>query len=204
MHTIVYLIRHGEVENPSKMFYGRAIDVPLSNAGIQQSRRLGRALQCAGLAVIYSSPLTRTMTTSSIISTELGGVPIIPSDKLLEVNSTGFVGKPISYLIQLGDYYTNVPEGKSIESIDSIIQRMRSVLSEIRKKYPGKSVGIVSHGDTLAFLKADLYNPHKPHPSIALLRKKYRLNKGDAWKITVDESGDIIEDELISEKRTSA
>ena len=38
--TIVHLVRHGEVENPAGLLYGRLPDYHLSDVGIQMAERV--------------------------------------------------------------------------------------------------------------------------------------------------------------------
>lgn len=49
MRTEVYLIRHGEVENPKKIIYGRTVDVSLNEAGFKQLEDLGKSLKSEGV-----------------------------------------------------------------------------------------------------------------------------------------------------------
>src|SRR5438270_10820981 len=67
--TLVYLIRHGLTEwNVQKPFQGH-LDVPLSQEGLEQSRRLASWLACQPVrfTAIYSSVLFRALQTAEAI-----------------------------------------------------------------------------------------------------------------------------------------
>ncbi len=67
-----FLLRHGETEwNAQNRFCGRS-DVPLSDAGREQARRLGDRLKSVPLDVLYTSPLRRAFETARLISDAIG------------------------------------------------------------------------------------------------------------------------------------
>lgn len=64
----VFLVRHGEVEWPDRLYLGQ-LDLPLSEKGIRQAGELGKRLALAGCAFdhVYTSPLTRCVKTAQAI-----------------------------------------------------------------------------------------------------------------------------------------
>ena len=70
--TIVHLVRHGEVENPQRILYGRLPDYHLSAAGKEMSEKAARALSTRDITYIVSSPLERAQETAAPIATTTG------------------------------------------------------------------------------------------------------------------------------------
>ena len=67
----IYLIRHGSVENPKGVEYGRLPGFPLSERGIREAGQTAGFLAGRGIEVIYHSPLERCVQTASTISSAL-------------------------------------------------------------------------------------------------------------------------------------
>ncbi|MEE9281148.1 MAG: histidine phosphatase family protein [Myxococcota bacterium] len=76
MTQTLYLVRHGETEwNRERRYQGRC-DSPLTSAGREQARRVGRALReliaDAGEYALVASPLGRARKTAGIVCEALG------------------------------------------------------------------------------------------------------------------------------------
>lgn len=69
MKTEVFLIRHGEVDNPKNIAYGSLVDVPLTLKGMEQIRALGNEFKKEGIVpdAIYSSFHTRGIHSAEIL-----------------------------------------------------------------------------------------------------------------------------------------
>ena len=81
----LYLIRHGEsLGNVGGIVTGQS-DVPLSERGREQARRVGEALADRPLSALYVSPLSRALDTARPVS-EATGATIRPVDDLRELN----------------------------------------------------------------------------------------------------------------------
>ncbi|MFO7753772.1 MAG: alpha-ribazole phosphatase [Desulfobacteraceae bacterium] len=64
----IYLVRHGEIQGAGiKRFIG-STDVPLSDKGVEQGRRLRKYLSRISFDRVYSSDMRRTLTFAVIIS----------------------------------------------------------------------------------------------------------------------------------------
>lgn len=81
--TVVHLVRHGEVANPTKILYGRLPGFPLSDRGRAMARRVAETLADLDVAFVASSPLQRAQETAAPIAAALGQVVRI-DDRLLE------------------------------------------------------------------------------------------------------------------------
>ena len=66
--TTIYLLRHGDYENPLNIFHGRLPGFPLSTLGLEQARRLGESIADLPITAVYASPLTRTYQTAQAIA----------------------------------------------------------------------------------------------------------------------------------------
>ena len=94
MNTIVYLIRHGEVEyqynkHGEKMIYGPRTH--LSKQGIKQIEKLSEILSKDKneIAFLYSSPFRRTRETAKILSNKLNIKKIIIEKELSDIYTKG-------------------------------------------------------------------------------------------------------------------
>ncbi|MBM7855072.1 putative phosphoglycerate mutase [Desulfohalotomaculum tongense] len=65
---LIYLVRHGEVDTIGKKRFIGQIDLPLSDKGISQAKRLQQELSCAQISGIYCSDLQRAVKTAEIIA----------------------------------------------------------------------------------------------------------------------------------------
>jgi broad specificity phosphatase PhoE len=88
--TVVHLLRHGEVFNPSKVLYGRLPGYRLSEAGEEMARSAAGWFTgvAADPAVTYlvASPLERAQQTAAPIAEALG-LPVATDDRLIEAAS---------------------------------------------------------------------------------------------------------------------
>jgi broad specificity phosphatase PhoE len=81
--AIVHLVRHGEVDNPNGVLYGRIPGYHLSEAGRLMAKAAADFLAGRDVVVIRSSPLERAQETAEPIAAEFG-LPIEVDDRLIE------------------------------------------------------------------------------------------------------------------------
>lgn len=172
MKTYIYLVRHGEVKNPEQIFYGRLPFFSLNKRGKIQTEKLSNYFKKIDIAAIYSSPLLRSRQTARSILKYHPKLKIHFSKFLLEWKNPLWEGRKYADRDHiLSDIYINTPTKlkiKGAESMKDIEERMTKILKKILKKYKGKKVVIVSHGDpiriaTLHFKGEPLDNLHN-HP----------------------------------------
>lgn len=65
MNTLI-LIRHGETQSNRKGIFRGRLDIPLSEAGIEQARQLRQHIQHLEVDAVFSSPLKRALETATI------------------------------------------------------------------------------------------------------------------------------------------
>lgn len=203
LQTTVLLIRHGDVENPQGIIYGRLVNVPLSAPGTAQIQALATKLKEDGVKpdCIYTSPLLRTKQTATIVAKEFGTIPIYYDERLLEVDSQGFAGKKIAALNAIGGdmyAYTKTHPEVPTETPEMQADRMVEAITAIRNAQKGKTIFVVSHGDPIAFARFRLLHPQSALPSIVDLHKQEEfLYRGDCLQVVFDEQGNIVNQKII-------
>ena len=68
MSSTVHVMRHGEVENPQKILYGRQPGWRLSSRGQEMAEVLGRWSKSIDLGALHVSPLQRAQETAAPIA----------------------------------------------------------------------------------------------------------------------------------------
>jgi broad specificity phosphatase PhoE len=81
--AVVHLVRHGEVDNPQGILYGRIPGFQLSEAGRLMAKAAADFLAGRDITVLKSSPLERALQTAEPIAAELGLQTQI-DDRLIE------------------------------------------------------------------------------------------------------------------------
>jgi len=81
--AVVHLVRHGEVDNPGRVLYGRLPGFHLSEAGRLMAKTAADFLAGRDIVVVRSSPLERAVETAEPIAAEFG-LPILTDDRLVE------------------------------------------------------------------------------------------------------------------------
>lgn len=85
-HTVVHLLRHGEVHNPDGVLYGRLPDYRLSDRGRRMAERIAEHLAPAKLAHVVSSPLERAQETAEPIAAR-HDLEITIDERLIEASN---------------------------------------------------------------------------------------------------------------------
>lgn len=164
MNTKIYLVRHGEAENPEKVNYGRLPGFGLSRLGIEQAEKLKKIFSGKKVSAIYSSPLLRTKQTATIIAN--GKLKVSYSKNLLEVDFGKLEGKPLAHTLnqrKTASSASNFPK----ESYLAVQKRMVGEIFRIAKRNPGKNILVLSHADPI--LTARLFFENKPLANIEKL-----------------------------------
>lgn len=89
--TVVHLVRHGEVHNPTGVLYGRLPGFRLSDAGERMAVVAADALAGRDVRVVVSSPLERARQTAEPIAARFG-LPVDIDERLIESDNV-FEGK---------------------------------------------------------------------------------------------------------------
>jgi len=149
VETTIYLMRHGQVHNPTNVLYGRRPGFALSEAGIQQAHAAGKCLADHTVSAIYSSPMERARQTAEIVASYHSAVDPRVDRRLIEV-ATPYEGRPIAELAAMGwDLYTGNQPPHEIPQM--VLDRVLDFFDYAREAHRGESIIAVGHGDVLVF-----------------------------------------------------
>jgi len=84
--TRVHLVRHGEVENPQGVLYGRLPGYGLSDRGRRMAERLAEHFSRADVTHLVASPLQRAQETIAPLAQTLD-LPVHTDERVLEADS---------------------------------------------------------------------------------------------------------------------
>lgn len=153
MTTQIYFVRHGEVRNPKKIWYGRLPFYFLSANGKLQMENTAKYLADKKIDIIYSSPLIRARQSAEILRKKLKLPKVHFSKKLLEVKSS-LQGSTDNYLLSINyDFYSSEEKKITGETIEQLSERMQEFIQGVVKLHKGKTVAVVSHGDPIMIVK---------------------------------------------------
>jgi probable phosphoglycerate mutase len=162
MTTRVFLIRHGATRLSAEDRFTGSTDVPLSEEGRHQVEHLARRLADDEITAVYSSPLTRTVQTATLLAAPHALTPIW-RDGLREIHHGRWdemrradveAQFPEEYAAWEVDPFTFAPEGG--ESGVSVLARALPVIREIVVSHVGQNVIVVSHKATIRLLLSSL------------------------------------------------
>lgn len=139
----LYVVRHGEVPSNLSEVVEERYDERLTDKGIEQSKKVGNELSGTKFDVIISSPSPRAVETTEYIAPNQD---IILDSRITERNMGKLIGekwKDIDQNIWNSTEYEKTPEGA--ETLLSGLNRTKDFLNEIREKYKGKNVLVVTH-----------------------------------------------------------
>jgi probable phosphoglycerate mutase len=133
---IVYLARHGETAwSVSGQHTGRT-DIPLTERGERNARRLGERLKGMTFAQVFTSPLQRAMRTCELAGF---GKVAVPDADLLEWDYGEFEGRTSEQIRAVAPdwdlFRDGCPGGEKPEHVaaraDRIVQRVRAVHGDV-------------------------------------------------------------------------
>ena len=81
--TVVHLVRHGEVHNPTRVLYGRIPGFGLSEDGRMMAKAAADFLAGRDVTLLLSSPLERARETAEPIAAQFG-LPVAVDERLIE------------------------------------------------------------------------------------------------------------------------
>ncbi len=143
----IYSARHGQTDyNKEDLILG-VTDLPLNSTGLAQAEEFAKAVELLGdVDIIIASPMKRAMTTA-MAAAERCGIEIITDERLREWNYGKFEGKS-RYTEGFAENKREfaVKMGETGESLFQLCHKVYSAIDEIRAKYSGKNVLLVSHG----------------------------------------------------------
>jgi probable phosphoglycerate mutase len=151
----IYLARHGETQfNAERRVQGQ-LDIPLNRRGLEQAEVLKSLLNGVTLDAIYTSPLSRNVTTAAIIA---DGRSVRVLSSLTERSQGRFQGLLADSAADFARRMTN--PGDDLDGGETMFQlagRARRALGSIRRLHPsGGAVLVVGHFLTNQMLLREL------------------------------------------------
>lgn len=148
----IYFVRHGLVENPDKISYGRLPGFPLSQIGREQIAASAEHLASESLdqTQILASPLLRAVETAEIIAARLNHIKSQPifDERLTEIRQPYTQGMTMDEYWNIHDHGL-LPANPELqdESYTAVGNRVLNCLNS----YAAKNFIIISHQDTIRF-----------------------------------------------------
>ncbi|WP_300606562.1 histidine phosphatase family protein [Trebonia sp.] len=146
--TVVHLLRHGEVDNPNGVLYGRLPGYHLSANGRLMAAAAADFFAERSVAALFASPLERAQETARPLARRLD-LRVVTDERLIEsgnvlegraVSLAGLALNPVNwrylwnpFLPSWGEPYTHVAA------------RMSAVIERARQAAPGGEAVCVSH-----------------------------------------------------------
>ena len=147
--TVVHMLRHGEVDNPTRILYGRLPGFRLSPLGEQMAKAAAAALADRDVTHVFSSPLERALQTAEPIATQFG-LPVEVDERLVE-SANFFEGQRVG----VGDGVLRDPRNWWVirdpftpswgEAYTAVAQRVYAALQAARVAAEGHEALCVSH-----------------------------------------------------------
>jgi broad specificity phosphatase PhoE len=149
MSSTVHVIRHGEVENPKKILYGRQPGWRLSDRGQAMAKVIGEWSKDIDLGALHVSPLQRAQETAGPISAA-HNIAITTDERLIEAGNifegksfepgSGVLKHPASWR-----HLYNPFKPSWGEPYDEQINRMLAAVFAARDAAKGRDAIVVSH-----------------------------------------------------------
>ncbi|NNG37913.1 histidine phosphatase family protein [Flexivirga sp. ID2601S] len=147
--TVVHLVRHGEVDNPGGVLYGRMPGFHLSALGRQMAQRVASYLQDEDVTYLVSSPLERAQETMEPLAEALRQ-SVTVDERVIEAGNDfeGLtVGKHPKQLLKprFWGKLTNPLKPSWGEPYAEIAARMSAAVADARAAARGHQAVVVSH-----------------------------------------------------------
>jgi broad specificity phosphatase PhoE len=170
----LYLLRHGQTESSRDNVFCGSTDPELTADGLAMAQAFAAAYRSLPWAAVFASPMRRTVATARALCDAIGTEPQL-RDGLKEIDYGRWEGKSAEavdrefhddYLRWTADPAWYPPTGG--EPAVSIAARAIHVVEEIRQRYAGGNVLVVSHKATIRIVLCNLLG-------IDVGRFRYRL-----------------------------
>ncbi|MDD7305481.1 MAG: histidine phosphatase family protein [Peptoniphilaceae bacterium] len=150
----IWLTRHGQTDLNKKKYMQGLIDSLLNEKGLEQAKSARASIGDIKFDAVYASPLERAIKTAEIIG-NVERDKIIIDQRLIEVDFGKYDNRYFASLGLKMSLYWLYPEiiktPKTVETLQSMIDRASSFLKDIEKK-DYEDVLIVCHGGIIRAL----------------------------------------------------
>jgi broad specificity phosphatase PhoE len=164
MRTVVHLLRHGEVYNPTGVLYGRSPGYHLSELGQHMAQRVADSIADRDITHLVSSPLERAQETAAPLAKARGlevvsDARVIESSNVFEGESFG-VGDGVLRRPAAWRHLWNPLRPSWGEPYKEIVTRMKAGVTAARDAALGHEAVVVSH--QLPIWMTRLHAEHRP------------------------------------------
>ncbi len=197
MSRSIHVLRHGEVENPEKILYGRQLGWRLSERGHEMAQAVADWSKNLELGAIHASPLERAQETAAPIATQ-HNLKIKTDENLIEAANvfegkkfelgSGILRHPASWW-----HLRNPAEPSWGEPYTEQIERMLSAVFNARDAADGKDALVVSHQLPIWILRSAIegrrlmHDPRKRICSLASVTSLHLDDEGAISGVTYNE-----------------
>ena len=188
--TTVHVLRHGEVENPGKILYGRQPGWRLSERGVAMAESVANWSKSLDIGALHVSPLQRAQETAAPIA-KAHDIKITTDDRLIEAANI-FEGKPFG----IGDGVLRHPSAWRHlwnpwkpswgEPYVEQINRMLAAVFAAHKAANGKDAICVSHQLPIWILRSAIEGRRLIHDP-----RKRECTLASVTSIHFDDNGEI-------------
>ncbi|MFA6447692.1 MAG: histidine phosphatase family protein [Patescibacteria group bacterium] len=188
----IYLMRHGQVDNPKGLVYGNEPGFPLTEKGRSMAHAAAKHFKTQEICPdkIYSSPNARALETADILAKDLElGVEI--ENTIVDWKMGKWVGGTTKNFVKNSGYYDKPIKMDDLEPFDEAADRMINFFQKILSDmYEGEAVLVVSHRENsaAALLKLQDQNYEYIHD--------VRLPVGSVWLLKFGDDGKFISAEF--------
>lgn len=177
--TVVHLLRHGEVYNPTGVLYGRLPEFHLSEVGQAMAQRLAEHLKGRDIVHLRCSPLERAQETMAPLAEGLG-LGVVTDGRVIEAGNFLEGQRVAANGTALRDprnwrYFRNPVRPSWGEPYVEIAARMRLAMRDAREAALGQEALIVSHQLPIWMARSDVegrrlaHDPRKRECTLASL-----------------------------------
>jgi broad specificity phosphatase PhoE len=156
------IMRHGQSEANvagiivSRVENDRRGDYGLSELGRTQALEAARACGLSPGTVIFSSDFSRARQTAEIVRAHLGAPEVHLNEALRERCFGDWDGSATDNYARVwaADEADLDQPGSGVEAAAAVLDRTTALIVDLERRYSGRHILLVSHGDTLQILQA--------------------------------------------------
>jgi broad specificity phosphatase PhoE len=147
--TIVHLLRHGEVHNPSGVLYGRSDGYHLSELGQRMAEQVAGTIKDRDIIHLVASPLERAQETAQPLA-DARGLEIVTDERVIESTNV-FEGQRFGKTVRplrkpsAWRHLWNPFRPSWGEPYKELVARMMAAVEDVRDTARGSEAVIVSH-----------------------------------------------------------
>jgi len=139
----LYVIRHGQTRgNLEKLFLG--INEDINETGIEQAKEAAKLVENLNIDLVVCSPAIRTRHTYKLLN--IDNIPVIFDERLIERDFGVFENGSYLELDRKEFWSYHSTKYTGLETMKSVYNRTSECLDELKNKYAGKNILMVTHG----------------------------------------------------------